>query len=62
MLFALWLVWVSGMESGAAQVGGFNSLEACKMAAANAVHIGEADSAPKYSFLCIQTRASGEKQ
>jgi hypothetical protein len=64
MLFALWLIWVSGTESGAAQVGAFNSIEACKMAATNAEHIGATDSAPKYSFLCIQTRSSGtgEKQ
>ena len=29
MLFALWLIWISGTESGAAQVGAFNTLEAC---------------------------------
>jgi hypothetical protein len=63
MLFALWLIWISGTESGAAQVGGFNTLEACKKAATDAVHIGAEDSTPKYSFLCIQTRSSvaGEK-
>jgi hypothetical protein len=56
MLFALWLLWVSGETSGAAQIGAFNSIEACKMAATNAVLVGPADSAPKYSFLCVQTR------
>jgi hypothetical protein len=59
MLFALWLIWISGTESGAAQVGAFNTLEACKKAAAGAVHIGAEGSAPNYSFLCIQTRSPG---
>jgi hypothetical protein len=57
MLFALWLIWVSNETSGAAQVGAFNSLEACRTAATNAVHIGPADNVPKYSFLCVQTRS-----
>jgi hypothetical protein len=56
MLFALWLFWVSSGTSGPAQIGAFNSIEACKMAVADAVHFGPADSAPKYSFLCVQTR------
>jgi hypothetical protein len=59
MLFALWLIWISGTESGAAQVGAFNTLEACKKAATGAVHIGAEGSAPTYSFLCIQTRSAG---
>jgi hypothetical protein len=59
MLFALWLIWISGTESGAAQVGAFNTLEACKKAAAGAVHIGAEGSAPNYSFLCIETRSPG---
>ena len=59
MLFALWLIRISGTESGAAQVGAFNTLEACKKAATGAVHIGAEGSAPNYSFLCIQTRSPG---
>jgi hypothetical protein len=58
MLFALWLIWVSGTTSGAAQVGAFNSLDTCKMAASKAALVGAAESAPKYSFLCVQTRSA----
>jgi hypothetical protein len=54
MLFALWLIWISGTESGTAQVGGFNTLEACKKAATDAVHIGAEDSTPKYSFYAFR--------
>jgi hypothetical protein len=59
MLFALWLIWISGTESGAAQVEAFNTLEACKKATTSAVHIGAEGSAPKCSFLWIPTRSSG---
>ena len=54
MLFALWLFWVSSGTSGPAQIGAFNSIEACKMAVADAVHFGPADSAPKYSFYAFR--------
>jgi hypothetical protein len=56
MLFGLWLFLVSSEASRPAQIGVYRSIEACKMAATNAVHVGPADSAPKYSFLCVQTR------
>ena len=59
MLFALWPIWISGTEGGAAQVGAFNTLEACKKAATSAVHIGAEGSAPNYSFPSIQTRSPG---
>jgi hypothetical protein len=57
MLFALWLLSVSSEPSRpAVQIGVYRSIEACKMAATNAVLVGPADGAPKYSFLCVQTR------
>jgi len=56
MLFALWLLSVSSETSKPVQIGHFRSIEACKAAATNAVPVGPADGAPKYSFLCVQTR------
>jgi hypothetical protein len=56
MLFALWLLSVSSETSRPVQIGVYRNIEACKMAATNAVLVGPADSAPKYSFLCVQTR------
>jgi hypothetical protein len=56
MLFGLWLILVSSEPSKPVQIGVYRSIEACKMAATNAVPVGPADGAPKYSFLCVQTR------
>ena len=56
MLFALWLLSVSSETSRPVQIGVYRSIESCKIAATNAVLVGPADSAPKYSFLCVQTR------
>jgi hypothetical protein len=58
MLFALWLLSVSSETSRPVQIGVYRSIEACKMAATNAVLVGPTDSAPKYSFLCVQTRGA----
>ena len=57
MLFALWLMWVSSGGNGAAKVGEFDTIDACKKAAASAVHVGTVHSSPKYSFLCVQVRS-----
>src|SRR4029077_19118577 len=56
-LFALWLMWVSSGGNGTAKVCEFDTIDVCKEATASAVHVGAADSAPKYSFLCVQIRS-----
>jgi hypothetical protein len=56
MLFALWLLSVSSETRIPVQIGVYRSIEACKMAATNAVLVGSKDGAPKHSFLCVQTR------
>jgi hypothetical protein len=56
MIFALWMIWVANSSSGAAYIGSFETMQACKKAAAEQQHVGPSEAAPNYSFVCVQSK------
>jgi len=56
MLFALWMMWVANGTSGAAHIGDFQTMDACKKAATEQQHVGKEERAPAYSFVCVQSK------
>jgi hypothetical protein len=56
MIIALWMMWVANNTSGAAHVGDFETMDACKKAATGQQHVGSKERAPYYSFVCVQSK------
>jgi hypothetical protein len=56
MIISLWMMWVANSTSGAAHIGDFETVEACKKAAVEQQHVGPEDHAPNYSFVCVQSK------
>jgi hypothetical protein len=56
MIIALLMIWVADGTSGAIHVGTFTSMEECRKAASSQEHIGAAENAPQYSFVCVRSK------
>jgi len=55
MIIALWLMWMTDANSGAAYIGSFTTMASCEQAAAQAKQVGPTPR-PNYSFLCIPAK------
>jgi hypothetical protein len=61
-MYALILIWaVAASGSGGLQVGSFNTLDACKKAAAEATWVTAPNVGRDHAFMCVQSSDLGKQ-